>query len=67
MRWSTFPPLVVAVGLLIGAASQYPDSPAAYALGSAGLIVLGCWLTLEIGSEWVSRWRKQTDPPDGPK
>ena len=66
MRWSTFPPLVVAVGLLIGAASQYPDSGASYALGAAGLIVLGCWLTLEVGSEVIGRWRKVHDP-EGPK
>lgn len=61
MRLSTLPPLVVALALLIGAATQYPDSPAVYAFGSVGFVVLGVWLCLEVGTEVATRWRRFRD------
>lgn len=65
MRLSTLPPLVVALALLIGAATQYPDSPAVYAFGAVGFVVLGVWLCLEVGTEVATRWRRIRGDTDG--
>lgn len=63
MRFSTLPPLVVAMALIFGGAAQYPGT-AGTALGVVGFVVLGCWLTLEIGSEILARWQRARKPPE---
>ena len=54
MRLSTLPPLVVALALIFGAATQYPGDASA-ALAAVGFVVTGVWLTLEIASEVFAR------------
>lgn len=56
MRLSTLPPLVVAVALIFGAATQYPGA-ASVALGAVGFVVIGAWLTLEVGAAIMERYR----------
>lgn len=57
MRFSTLPPLLVAMALVFGATTQYPGS-ASIALGAVGFVLVGAWLTLEIGTEILERWRR---------
>lgn len=68
MRTRNLPPLVVAMSLLFGAAAKYPDG-AGTALGSVGFLVLGMWLTLEMGSEVAERWQRARSAPEnrGPR
>lgn len=64
MRFSTLPPLVVAIALIFGAAAQHSGSALQAAMGAVGFVMLGSWVTLEIGTEIIERWRKVRPPKD---